>query len=160
MAKRFRWTRRRLYVASLVIYAVSFLLPAVINPEPTPGFGWVDTWGWQAALLSISTPMVMFMGPSNFGYLVAAVLIPFGFCRVAVVCTVVALVSMAYCGIIVPSQPSGGPIRFPAGHLGPGYYAWFGAGIMMLVCAVRASREAQKADAPSLGLRQSVSAGE
>ena len=132
----------------------------MINPHPTPYSGWVDSWGWQAALLSISTPMVMFMGPSNFGYAVAAVLIPFGFCRVAVVCSIVALASMAYCGIIVPSQSSGGPIAFPAGHLGPGYYAWLAAGIMMLACAVRGSREAQNVDASTLGLRESAAAGE
>jgi hypothetical protein len=148
-----RWTTRRVFVASLALYAVSFVLPAILNPDPTSSFGWVDTWGWEAAVLSFATPMVVILGPSNLGYAAAALLIPFGFCRVAVVCSLVALLSMAYCGFMVPSHPGGGPIRWPGGHLGPGYYAWLAAGIMMLVCAVRASREAQDAEAPTLGLR-------
>jgi hypothetical protein len=160
MTARRPWAARRVFVTSLALYAVSFVLPAVINRSADSYFGWVEMWGWQAAALSFATPMAIFLGPSNLGYALAAVLIPSGFCRVAVVCSAVALLSMAYCGIILPSHSGGGPIQWPSGHLGPGYYAWLVAGIMMLVCAVRASREAQNAEAPTLGLRPAPPAGQ
>src|SRR3954451_9036834 len=136
-----RRTRRRLYFTSLGVYAVSFVLPAVINPNPTPSFGPIETWGWQAALISLATPMVVILGPSNLGFAAAAVLIAIGFPRAAIACSVVALASMAYCGIMLPPRPGDGPFRFPGGHLGPGYYAWLAAGVMMLVCGVHAYRE-------------------
>ena len=72
MADRPRVTTQGLYFASLGLYVVSFALPAVINPDPTPGFGWVEMWGWQAALLSVETPVVIFVGPSNVGYAAAS----------------------------------------------------------------------------------------
>ena len=155
-----RWSTRRLYFTSLAVYAVSFALPSVINPHPTPYSGWVDTWGWQAALISVATPMVIFMGPSNLGYASAAVLIALGSSRAAIVGSVAALVSMAYCGIIVPTQPSGGPLRFPSGHLGPGYYLWFAAGVMMFACSVRARRETLNEAIPGLGLTHPPPPGE
>src|SRR5687767_9129155 len=132
---------RKLYLSSLGLYAASFALPAVINPDPTPGFGWVETWGWQAALMSVEAPMVLIVGPSNVGYASAALLIAFGASRPAIACSVVSLLSMAYCGIMLPPRPGGGPIRWPGGHLGPGYYAWLAAGLMMLACGVRSWRE-------------------
>ena len=153
MADRPRVTTHRLYFASLGVYAASFALPAVINPYPTPGFGWVDTWGWEAALMSMMTPMVVIVGPSNLGYVAAALLIAIGSCRAAIACSVAALLSMAYCGIMLPPRPGGGPIRWPGGHLGPGYYAWLAAGVMMLACGVRAWRERRNAPTPGLGLR-------
>jgi hypothetical protein len=148
-----RVTTRKLYFASLGIYAASFALPAVIDPSPTPGFGWVETWGWEAAIMTVMTPMIVIVGPSNFGYIAAALLVAFGSCRAAIGCSVVALLSMAYCGIALPPQPGGGPIRWPGGSLGPGYYLWLGAGVMMLVCGVRACRERRNAPPPGLGLR-------
>jgi hypothetical protein len=137
---------KRLYFVSLGLYAASFALPAVINSSPTPGFGLVEIWGWQAALMSVQPPGVFVAGPSNVGYATAALLIAFGASRPAIASSVVALLSMAYCGVALPSQPGGGPIRWPGGHLGPGYYAWIAAGIMMLVCGVRAWRESQNAN--------------
>ncbi len=154
MADRARLTTKRLYFASLGVYAASFLLPAVINPTPTPSFDWVETWGWQAAIMSFETPMVVILGPSNLGYAAAALLIAMGSCRAAIACSVAALLSMAYCGIILPPRPGGGPIRWPGGHLGPGYYAWLAAGIMMLACGVRAWREARDAGTARLALRE------
>ena len=138
-------TTQRLYFASRGIYAASFALPAVINPNPTPGFGWVDTWGWEAALMSVTSPGVFIVGPSNLGYAASALLLRFGPSAAAIACSVAALLPMAYCGIMLPPHPGGGPIRWPGGHLGPGYYAWLAAGIMMLVCGVRARREEQNA---------------
>jgi len=110
-------------------------------------------WGWQAALSSIATPMVIILGPSNLGYAAAAVLIPIGSNRAAIAFSGVALLSMAWCGIMLPAQPGGGPIRWPGGHLGPGYYAWVAAGVMMLACGVRAYREARNAGIQTLGLK-------
>ena len=145
-------TTRKLYLASLGLYAASFALPAVINPDPTPGFGWVEMWGWEAALMSVQAPMVLIVGPSNVGYAGAALLIAFGASGPAIASSVVALLSMAYCGIMLPSQPGGGPIRWPGGHLGPGYYLWLAAGLFMLACGVRHWRERRNAPTRTLGL--------
>ena len=141
-------TTQRLYFASLGVYAASFALPAVINPNPTPSIGWVEMWGWQAALLSVTTPMVVIVGPSNLGYAAAALLLGIGFYRAAIACSAAALLSMAYCGIMLPPRPGGGPFRWPGGDLGPGYYAWLAAGVMLLVCGVRAFREVRNAGQP------------
>lgn len=143
---------RKLYLSSLGVYAASLALPAVINPDPTPGFGWVETWGWQAALMSVQAPIVLVIGPSNVGYASAALMMAFGASRPAIACSVVSLLSMAYCGIMLPPRPGGGPIRWPGGHLGPGYYAWFAAGVMMLACSVRSWRERRNAPTRTLGL--------
>jgi len=151
---------RKLYSTSLGVYAVSFVLPAVINPNPTPSFGWVEMWGWQAALMTIETPMVVILGPSNFGYATAALLIAIGSCRAAIAFSVAALLSMVSCGIMLPPRPGGGPFRWPGGHLGPGYYAWLAASVMMLVCSLRAYREARDAAMPTLGLTHEVPGGE
>jgi hypothetical protein len=137
---------QRFYFASLGVYAASFALPAVINSNPTASFGWVDTWGWQAALMSVTTPMVVIVGPSNLGYAAAALLVAIGSYRAAIACSLIALLSMAYCGIMLPPRPGNGPLRWPGGHQGPGYYAWLAAGVMMLACGVRAWRERAAAD--------------
>jgi hypothetical protein len=143
--------RRRLYFASLAAYAASFALPAVINPNPTPSFGRVELWGWEAALMSLTTPMVVIAGPSNLGYGAAALLMAAGSYRAAVACSAVALLSMAYCGIVLPPRPGGGPFRWPGGHLGPGYYLWLAAGILMLACGVRAWRQVRNPARAPLG---------
>lgn len=156
MADRPQRTTRRLYFISLGVYAASFALPAVINPNPTPFFGRVESWGWEAALLSVATPMVVILGPSNLGYAAAVLLIAIGFCRAAIASSVIALLSMACCGIMLPPRPGDGPFRWPGGHLGPGYYAWVAAGVMMLVCSLRAFREARNKGVTTLGLRNEV----
>ena len=107
----------------------------------------------------MTTPMVVILGPSNLGYAAAALLIAIGSCRAAIACSVAALLSMAYCGIMLPPRPGDGPFRWPGGHLGPGYYAWLAAGVMMLVCGVRACREVRNAGTPTLGLTHVPPAG-
>jgi hypothetical protein len=149
-----------LYFTSLGVYAASFALPAVINPNPTPSFGWVETWGWQAALMSMTAPMVVILGPSNLGYAAAALLMAIGSCRAAIACSLAALVSMAYFGIVLPTRPGDGPFRWPGGHLGPGYYAWLAAGVMMLVCGVQAWRQVRKTSRAALGLTHTPPTGE
>jgi hypothetical protein len=70
-------------------------------------------------------------GSSNLGFIAAAILLPLGWRRTALVCALLALASMLAGGYVVPAQQSelvGGP----AGHLGPGYYAWVTAGALML----------------------------
>ena len=128
----------RLYTISLAAYASSLLMPAVINPTPTPYAGLVEMWGWQAALLSLVPVAMPTAGPSNIGYLLAAAAVAAGWCRAAVGFCVVSLASMIYCGIVLPPRP-GDPIRFPGGHLGPGHYVWLAAGAIMFTAARRAS---------------------
>ncbi len=130
---------RALYTISLALYAASFLMPAVINPHPTPGFGLVETWGWQAALLSLTPLALPVAGPSNIGYLLAAAAAAARWFRVALALCAVSLASMIYCGIALPERP-GDTIRYPGGHLGPGYYAWLLAGIIMMAVAFRGRR--------------------
>ena len=154
MTARRQWTTKRLYFTSLGVYAVSFGLPAVINPTPTPSFGLVEMWGWQAAQISLATPMAVILGPSNLGYVAAALLIPIGSRRAAIACSAAALLSMALCAIMLPAQAHGDWVRWPGGLLGPGYFAWLAAGVMMLVCGVRAYREARSADMPTLGITE------
>jgi hypothetical protein len=107
--------------------------------------GNVTQWGWQAAILSVA-PLLMLvdhpignadMGvlavlvtPSNLGFIAAAILVLVRRRRSAVVCAVASLASMVYSGFIVPEYQSD-LIRGPAGHLGPGYYAWVLAGTLM-----------------------------
>jgi hypothetical protein len=103
---------RTVYLMSLAAYIVSFGLPAVINPHPTTDFGRVETWGWQAALMSVLSPIIVVTGPSNLGYLVAALLVATGWYRAAMLASLVSLLSMAYCGLALPERP-GDPFRFP-----------------------------------------------
>lgn len=128
-----------MYAISLAVYAVSFAMPAVVNPNPTASFGWVETWGWQAALLSLTPIGLLVAGPSNIGYLLAAAAVPAEWFRTAIALCAVCVTSMIYCGIALPPLPSD-PIRLPAGRLGPGYYAWLAAGILMSVAALRGRR--------------------
>jgi hypothetical protein len=145
-------TTRKLYFISLGVYAASFALPAVIEPYPTPSSDWVDTWGWEAALMSVELPVVLVVGPSNVAYLAAALFIAIGSYQAAMACSVASLLSMAYCGIALPRHSGGGPIDWPAGYLGPGYYVWLAAGIMMLVCGVRTWRQTRNVRPSTLGL--------
>jgi hypothetical protein len=154
MTARRQWTTKRLYFTSLGVYAASFLLPAVINTHPTPYESWVEMWGWQAAQISLATPMALIIGPSNLGYVAASVLIAMGSPGAAIAGSAVALVSMAFCGIILPAQAHGDWIRWPGGLLGPGYFAWLAAGVMMLLCSVRTNREARVADRRTLGITE------
>jgi hypothetical protein len=147
-----RFTTQRLYLISLAVYGVSFLLPAVVNPSPTSSFGWVELWGWQAAYISVATPMIIMIGASNVGYAVAALLVAFGSPRAAIACAAAALADMAFCGIMLPAHAGDGPIRWPGGLPGPGYVAWLASGVVMVVCGVRAAREARDAQPPGLGL--------
>jgi hypothetical protein len=122
-----------------VLYALAYALPATMQS------GNVTQWGWQAAILSIA-PLLMLIGqpvgnadmaipallitPCNVGFIAAAILVPLRWRRAALVCAVAALASMVYSGFIVPGHQSE-LIRGPAGHLGPGYYAWVLAGALM-----------------------------
>jgi len=106
----------------------------------------VSAWGWQAALLSVA-PLIMWIDhpignadmvllaalvtPSNLAFIAAAILLPLRMRRSALICAVVAIASMIYGGLAVPAQQSE-LVRGPAGHLGPGYYAWVTAGALML----------------------------
>jgi|1185.fasta_scaffold02211_2 hypothetical protein len=131
---------RRLYSASVGLYTLSYVLPAAILG------GAVSAWGWQAALLSMA-PLVMWIDhpignadmvllaalvtPSNLAFVAAAILLPLRRRRAAIVCAALALASMIYGGFAVPAQQSE-LVRGPAGHLGPGYYAWVTAGALLL----------------------------
>src|SRR3954462_307560 len=130
----------RLYSASVVLYTLSYELPAAILG------GAVSAWGWQAALLSMA-PLVMWIDhpignadmvllaalvtPSNLAFVAAAILLPLRRRRAAIVCAALALASMIYGGFAVPAQQSE-LVRGPAGHLGSGYYAWVTAGALLL----------------------------
>jgi hypothetical protein len=153
MTARRQWTTKRLYFTSLGVYAASFVLPAVISTEPPPS-GWVEMWGWQAAQLSLATVMALVLGPANLGYVAAAILIPAGSPIAAIVCSAAALLSMAFCGIILPLHSHGDWIRWPGGLLGPGYFAWLAAGVMMFICSMKTYREERGADRRTLGLTE------
>ena len=122
-----------------MLYALAYALPATMQS------GNVTQWGWQAAILSIA-PLLMLLDhpmgnadmaltallltPCNVGFIVAAILVPLRRRRTAFVCAVASLASMVYAGFAVPEVQSD-LIRGPAGHLGPGYYAWVLAGALM-----------------------------
>jgi len=106
----------------------------------------VTQWGWQAALLSVA-PLLMILDnpignadmaipallitPCNVGFIAAAILVPLRWRRTALICALVSVASMVYAGFAVPEHQSD-LIRGPAGHLGPGYYAWVLAGALMI----------------------------
>lgn len=71
------------------------------------------------------------VSPSNLAFIAAAILLPLHQRRTALGCAAVALASMIYGGFAVPAQ-QGDLISTPAGHLGPGYYAWVTAGALMV----------------------------
>jgi hypothetical protein len=125
---------------------LAYLLPATFV-RTTGETQWrITGWGWQAALYSF-IPLFMWLRhpldevgmlvltvaitPSNLGFIAAAVLLPLRRCRAALVCAGVALVSMIASSCFIDARQSE-LIRLPAGHLGPGYYSWVGAGILMV----------------------------
>ncbi|HUQ74812.1 MAG TPA: hypothetical protein VM183_08815 [Burkholderiales bacterium] len=106
----------------------------------------ITAWGWQAALISV-VPLIMWVDhpisnldmatmallvtPSNLAFIAAAILLALRKRRAAPACATIALASMIYAGFAIPAQQSD-LIHVPAGHLGPGYYAWVVAGLLML----------------------------
>ena len=89
---------------------------------------------WPMALTGLG------FGTSNLGFLGAAILLPLGRRRTALACALLAVASMLAGGYVVPAQQSelvGGP----AGHLGPGYYTWLIAGMLMVWTAFSSRSE-------------------
>lgn len=114
----------------------------------------ITAWGWQAALYSfipfaiwLRHPLAeiamlgyaLLITPSNLAFIAAAVLLPLRRIRAALVCAVVALVSMIASSYFIDARQSD-LIRLPAGHLGPGYYVWLLAGIVLVWTAYSARR--------------------
>ena len=112
----------------------------------------VTAWGWEAAALSLVPLWLMVREPSfdaetlaliavvpgNLAFIAAAILLPLGKPRSALACAIAALGSMVYGGYVVPARQN--ELGFPAGHLGPGYYAWLFAGALMAWASWRALR--------------------
>ncbi len=130
----------------LALYGVSFFLPAVLNPDPTPSRGLIEMWGWQAARLSIVPLLFLFEGEpgvlllmtaSNPTFLAAAACVAMRWRRTALAFALTALASMIACALMLPGHPGRDFIYTPGGHLGPGYYLWAGAGLLMCVVAYR-----------------------
>lgn len=105
----------------------------------------ITAWGWQAAVMSFAPLLLwiehpienldmawlaLLITPSNLAFIAAAILLPLRWRRTALVCAVLALASMIYGGYSVPEVQSQ-LVRTPAGHLGPGYYAWVIAGALL-----------------------------
>jgi len=130
---------RRLYWAAVALYCISLALPATFIDKR------VTAWGWEAALYSFIPLLLVVNDPpklylwlwalgiaaSNLAFIAAAILVPLRKRRAGLACIVIALASMIYAGFAIPryqSELMGGP----AGHLGPGYYAWVIAGALLL----------------------------
>jgi len=124
----------RLYWLSLGVYALSLVLPAVIGTNSDP-----NMWGWQAFALSLN-PIAIIAWPSNIGYVAAAVLQRFEHHRSALVLSVVAVADMLFVAFVFLTDRTGGPIRPFYGFLGPGYFAWLAAGVMMVMSAWKSIR--------------------
>ena len=75
--------------------------------------------------------LALLVATSNLAFIAAAVLLPLRKHRAALVCAVLALASMIY-GAFALDPVQSDLIRLPAGHLGPGYYAWVLAGALMV----------------------------
>ena len=127
MAQRYELTAKD----ARILYAISFLLPATVSS----GEWW---WGWKVALLSLHPLVILFTGPSNIGFVLGMVWLRGRSFRAAAVAASLSVASMIYCGVIAPSSPGGGPIQFPGGWLGPGYYLWLLSGVMLLWSTIRA----------------------
>ena len=123
-----------------MLYAIAYATPASFSQS-----GNITAWGWQAAVLSTAPLMLwiehpienldmawlaLLITPSNLAFIAAAILLPLRWRRSALVCAVLALASMLYGGYAVPEVQSQ-LVRTPAGHLGPGYYAWVIAGALL-----------------------------
>ena len=127
-----------MYWSALALYALSYVLPATFTSR-------ITAWGWQAALYSLvpllmaaqdpadrgAWLMVLVFSTSNVAFIAAAILAWLRRRRAALACAAASLASMVYGGVSMPFQQSelvGGP----AGHLGPGYYAWVIAGMLLI----------------------------
>jgi hypothetical protein len=122
----------RLYWWSIATYAVSLVLPAVIGTHSDP-----NMWGWDAFTFSL-TPIAIIAWPSNYGYVAAAIFQWVKQPRAAVTASVVAVADMIFVAFVFLTESRGGPIHLPFGFLGPGYFAWVAAGIMMCMSSWRA----------------------
>jgi hypothetical protein len=120
-------TGERLYGLSLGTYAVSLVLPAVIGTHSDP-----NMWGWQAFSLSIN-PIAIVAWPSNFGYAAAAIFQWMEYRGAAVAASSVAVADMLFVAFVFLTESRGGPVHLPFGLLGPGYFAWLAAGVMMIM---------------------------
>jgi len=127
-------TGERLYGLSLGTYAASLVLPAVIGTHEDP-----NMWGWQAFSLSVN-PIGIVAWPSNFGYLAAAIFQRMEYRRAAVAASAVAVADMLFVAFVFLTESRGGPVHLPFGFLGPGYFAWLAAGVMMCMSTWRAFR--------------------
>jgi hypothetical protein len=119
----------RLYRISIATYAVSLVLPAVIGTGSDP-----TMWGWQAFGLSLN-PIAMIAWPSNLGYIGGALFHKLEFHRVGLIACAVSVADMLFLAFVFLTDRTGGPIRPFYGYLGPGYFAWVAAGVMMLSSA-------------------------
>lgn len=104
----------------------------------------ITSWGWQAALLSVlpvpiwleapgepgALLMMLMVTPANLCFIAAAILLALRRQRAALVCAVIAVASMVACTYFIEARQAE-LVRLPAGHLGPGYYVWLIAGILM-----------------------------
>jgi len=129
------------------LYALAYILPATFTRSIVGSGGetqWrITGWGWYLALLSIM-PLIQIVTaaqfewwftaltitPSNVCFLAAAIALWRGRRRTALVLALVSLASMIYGGFVIERYPSD-LVRIPYGHLGPGYYAWVIAGLLM-----------------------------
>ena len=133
---------------------MAYALPATFVRTTGETTWRVTGWGWQAALYSFIPLLIwlrhplaeiemlgfaLLITPSNLAFIAAAVLLPLRRPRAALVCSAIALVSMIASSYFIDAHQSD-LIRLPAGHLGPGYYAWVLAGIVMAWTAYSARR--------------------
>jgi hypothetical protein len=125
----------RLYWVSIGAYAVSLLLPAVIGTGSDP-----TMWGWQAFALSLN-PIAIIAWPSNLGYVAGALLQKLDFPRAGLVASAVSVADMLFVAcVFLTSRSGGGPISTFSGFLGPGYFIWLTAGVMLLMSAWKSTR--------------------
>lgn len=146
-----------MYWGALALYVLAYVLPATFVRTTGETTWRITAWGWQAALYSV-IPLLMWLRhplteigmlwlallimPSNLAFMAAAILLPLRRPRSALACAAAALVSMIGSSYFIDAQQSE-LIRLPAGHLGPGYYVWVLAGILMAWAAYRAKVSAR-----------------
>ena len=124
----------RLYWWSIAAFVLSLALPAVIGTHSDP-----NMWGWDALTFSL-TPIAIVAWPSNYGYVAAAIFLRMGHPRAAVAASVVAVADMIFVAFVFLTESRDSPIHLPFGFLGPGYFAWLAAGVMMCMSAWRHAR--------------------
>lgn len=120
---------------SLSIIAGRFWVISLLLPATCEGGG--SALGIYVAFLSLFHPVSVL---SNVGLLAAGILLSFGKYRSALVASVLSVVSMVACGVLAPAEPANGGffLATPGGNLGPGYYVWLLAGLLMLFATMRA----------------------